>query len=255
MSEGNHDVFHLGINREDLEGAEIALIPGDPGRVPKIAEYLENPKKLAFTREYQSYLGTSNGTPVVVMSTGIGGPSAAIAVEELALLGVKRFLRIGTTGAIQPHIEPGDVIITTAAVRMDGTSRHIAPIEFPAAANFHMVRRLVGAAEKLGQRYHLGVSASSDTFYQGQGRQDSFRKGFVHRELRNKIEEMQNLNVLSFEMEAGTVLTQTAAYGLAGACISGVLVNRTRAEFPDAAVIGDVVQNTIKVAVESLTIA
>ena len=252
MSEGNHDVFHLGLNRSDLEGAEIALIPGDPGRVPKIATHLENARDLANTREYRSMLGYSGETPVLVMSTGIGGPSAAIAVEELALLGVKRFLRIGTTGAIQPHIEAGDVVITTAAVRMDGASRHIAPQEYPAVADFHMVRRLVAAAERIGARYHLGVTASSDTFYQGQGRKDSFRKGFVHRELANKIEELQNLNVLSYEMEAGTVLTQTSAYGLGGACISGVLVNRTRAEFPDAAVIGETVLKTIQVAIASL---
>ena len=109
-------VFHLGITRADLAGAEIALLPGDPGRVPKIAAKLSDARELAFNREYRSFLGSLGEQPVLVMSTGIGGPSAAIAVEELAQLGVKKFMRIGTTGAIQPGIGRGEVIITTAAV-------------------------------------------------------------------------------------------------------------------------------------------
>ncbi|MFB0953678.1 MAG: uridine phosphorylase, partial [Aeromonadaceae bacterium] len=125
---------------------ELAIVPGDPERVRKIAEMMENPRFLASHREFTSWLGELHCKPVVICSTGIGGPSTSIAVEELAQLGVRTFLRIGTTGAIQPHINVGDVLISTAAVRLDGASLHFAPLEFPAAADFACTTALVAAA-------------------------------------------------------------------------------------------------------------
>ncbi len=151
------------------------------------------------------------------------------------MLGVKRFIRIGTTGALQAAINPGEVIIPTGAVRLDGTSRHLAPIEFPAVADFAMVQRLCQGLGKKHINYHLGICASSDTFYQGQNRLDSFRDGYVHRQWVGQLAEMQALGVLSYEMEVATLYTQCASYGLQAAAVLGVLVNRTRAELPDAA--------------------
>ncbi len=225
-------VFHLGLEASQLAGIDIALVPGDPARVPKIARHLESAKSLAHHREFCSMRGRYKGKEVLVCSTGIGGPSTTICIEELAMLGIKRFLRIGTTGALQESIEAGDIIVPTAAVRYDGASRHIAPIEFPAVADFSLVQKLVQGLDRHGFRYHLGISASSDTFYQGQGRSDSFLKGHVHRELHNRFEEMKALRVLSFEMEAATLFTQCAAYGLSAAAVLGVLLNRNRQEFP-----------------------
>ena len=123
-------VFHLGVTEADLAGATLAIIPGDPARVQKIAEEMENPVFLASHREYTLYRAELDGKPVVVCSTGIGGPSTSIAVEELAQLGVRTFLRVGTTGAIQPHVNVGDMIVSTGSVRLDGASLHFAPMEF-----------------------------------------------------------------------------------------------------------------------------
>ncbi|NRA66937.1 MAG: uridine phosphorylase [Pseudobacteriovorax sp.] len=249
----NKKAFHLGVSSAELAGADTAILPGDPGRVPKIAAYLSNAKKIAYHREFHIMLGYLGEKAIVICSTGIGGPSTAIAIEELAMLGVKKFLRIGTTGAIQPYIKPGELIISTGAVRMDGASHHIAPTEFPAVADYRMVESLVQAAKAESINYHTGVTASSDTFYQGQNRKDSYRNGFVIKQFKEKISELENLNVLSFEMEAATVLTQTAAYGLRGACILGVLINRHDKETPEGKVLDDVQQDSIAVAIRSLS--
>ena len=139
------DVFHLNLTKSQLKGATLAIVPGDPARSERIAKRLDNPEFLASTREFTSWLGYLNGQAVVVCSTGIGGPSTSICVEELAQLGVRTFLRIGTTGAIQPHINVGDILITTGAVRLDGASRHFAPIEYPAVANFECTTALFNA--------------------------------------------------------------------------------------------------------------
>ena len=138
MSHGDtpSDVFHLGLTRAQLEGATLAIIPGDPARVERIARKLDNPRHLSTQREFTTWLAYIDGKPIVVCSTGIGGPSTSIAVEELAQLGVRTFLRVGTTGAIQPHINVGDVLVTTGAVRLDGASQHFAPLAYPAVADF-----------------------------------------------------------------------------------------------------------------------
>jgi uridine phosphorylase len=141
------DVFHLGLTKNDLQGATLAIVPGDPERVEKIAALMDKPVKLASHREFTSWRAELDGKPVIVCSTGIGGPSTSIAVEELAQLGVRTFLRIGTTGAIQPHINVGDVLVTTASVRLDGASLHFAPMEFPAVADFACTTALVEAAK------------------------------------------------------------------------------------------------------------
>lgn len=248
----NQTVFHLGLTRDQLENIDLVLLPGDPQRVPKIAMHLENTKTLAHLREFHSIVGERDGRRILITSTGIGGPSAAIAVEELAMLGLKNFLRIGTTGAIQEGIKAGDLIISTGAVRLDGASRHIAPIEYPAIANFEMIAALNQAAKKSGATFHCGITASSDTFYQGQNRLDSFRNGFLIRAMRDQLTELKGLNVLSYEMEAATIFTQAACYGLRAACILGVLVNRNHDEFPSDETLKKTENTVIEVAIQSL---
>ncbi|OZI14693.1 uridine phosphorylase, partial [Sodalis-like symbiont of Philaenus spumarius] len=134
--EQQSDVFHLGLTFSDLAGATLAIVPGDPQRVEKIARLMPNSVHLATHREFTTWRAELDGKSVVVCSTGIGGPSTAIAVEELSQLGIRTFLRVGTTGAIQNAINVGDVLVTTAAVRLDGASQHFAPLAFPAVADF-----------------------------------------------------------------------------------------------------------------------
>ena len=199
------DVFHLRLTSAHLQGATLAIVPGDPERVERIASLLEDSTELASTREFTSMLGWLDGAPVVVCSTGIGGPSTSIAVEELAQLGVGTFLRVGTTGAIRPGIEPGDVIVSTASVRLDGASLHFAPLEFPAVADFDCTTALVRAARATPATVHVGVTASSDTFYPGQERYDTVSGRVVER-FRGSRAEWESLGVLNYEMESADVV-------------------------------------------------
>lgn len=226
----------------------MAILPGDPGRVQRIAELLDRPEPLASNREFTSWLGSAEGCPVVVCSTGIGGPSTSIAVEELAQLGVRTFLRVGTTGAIQPDIAVGDVIVTTASVRLDGASGHFAPYEYPAVADFECVEALVGSARALGVTAHVGVTVSSDTFYPGQERYDTV-SGHVPRSLRGSRDEWAALHALNYEMESATLFTQCATNGWRAGMVAGVLVNRTQQEIPSHDVHERVEANAVGVVV------
>jgi uridine phosphorylase len=217
-------VYHLGVSEREIAGAPLALLPGDPARVEKIAATrpIENGRFVASHREFCTWLGSIGDTPVVITSTGIGGPSTAIAVEELAQLGVKIFIRVGTSGAIQPSLNIGDVVITTGAVRLDGASSHYAPIEYPAVADYEIVWALVQAARKLKIPSHLGITCSSATFYPGQERSDSF-SSYIIRDLRGTKSEWERLGVLNYEMEAATLLTMCSALGLRAGCVCGVV--------------------------------
>ncbi len=244
------DVFHLGITQAQLGGAELALIPGDPDRVGRIAERLDDVEPLAATREFTSVRGSLDGHPIVVCSTGIGGPSTSIAVEELAQLGVRTFLRIGTTGAIQPGIAPGDVIVSTGAVRLDGASHHFAPPEFPAVANFECTSALVDAARDAGIEPYVGITASSDTFYPGQERYDTV-SGHVTRHFRGSMSEWRSLGVLNYEMESATLFTMCAVNGWRAGCLAGVLVNRNEEEIPDESAAAAVEETSVRLGVDA----
>ncbi|MGL5336980.1 MAG: uridine phosphorylase [Enterovibrio sp.] len=246
----NKAVFHLGVTREQLAGATLAILPGDPGRVEKIAGFTEDAKFLNSHREYTLYLGRLDGKPVVICSTGIGGPSTSIAVEELAQLGVTTFLRIGTTGAIQPQLNPGELIVTTAAVRLDGASLHFAPMEFPAVADFSVMQALKEAAEDQKAVVHTGVTASSDTFYPGQERYDT-ATGRVVRRFQGSLKEWQQMGVLNYEMEAATLFTMCSSSGLKAGCVAGIIVNRCKQEIPDPQVIAQTEKRSITVVVEA----
>jgi len=154
-SEGSGKQYHIGVGKDDI--GHYVILPGDPGRCEEIAKYFDNPQKVGQNREYTTYTGYLNGEKVSVMSTGIGGPSASIAIEELVDLGAHTFIRVGTCGGMQLDVESGDVVIATASIRAEGTSREYAPIEFPAVANLDVTNALIQASKNLKQRWHAGV--------------------------------------------------------------------------------------------------
>lgn len=244
------DVFHLGLKKSDLQGATVAIVPGDPNRVEKIARLMDNPVHLASLREFTSWRGELDGKAVIVCSTGIGGPSTSIAVEELAQLGIRTFLRIGTTGAIQENINVGDVLVTTGAVRLDGASQHFAPLEFPAVADFTCTNALYAAATEAGATVHVGITASSDTFYPGQERYDTYI-GRVMRHFRGSMKEWQDMGVMNYEMESATLLTMCASQGLRAGMVAGVIVNRTQQEIPNEALLKKTEGNVLSIVVEA----
>ncbi len=245
-------VYHLGLNEKLIKGGKFAFLPGDPDRVPEIARaFDEHAKEVACNREFRTWVGKINKQNILVTSTGIGASSASIAVEELAQIGVTTFIRIGTCGAIQKGIKIADVIITTGAVRLDGASTHYAPIEYPAVADFEVTSCLIEAAKSLGIRYHVGISASSATFYPGQERYDTYSK-YVIRGLRGALKEWQKLNVLHYEMESAMLLTMSNALGLRAGCVTGVVDNRTKQERIEARVVNKAENNAIRVAIKAM---
>jgi uridine phosphorylase len=155
--------YHIALAEGDV--GRYVFLPGDPGRCELIASYFENPVKVAVHREYETWSGYLEGEKVAVTSTGIGGPSAAIAMEELVAIGADTFVRVGTSGSMQEHIKPGDIAIVSAAIRDEGTSLHYLPMEFPAVADVDLTQALAAAATGMGKRVHVGVSQSKDSFY------------------------------------------------------------------------------------------
>ncbi len=223
-------LYHVGFAKRNLQGATLAVLPGDPGRVEPLATSLgEQARFIATHREYTSYLTRIADVPVLVCSTGMGGPSVAICLEELARMGITQVIRVGTTGTLQADINPGEIIINKAAVRLDGTSQHYAPLEFPAVASFEVTGALVAAAKKCGAPYHVGISASSDTFWPGQERYDSFT-GYVPRRFQGSMAEWQHLGVLNYEMETSALFVTCQALGLQAGAVCGVVAKRTDSE-------------------------
>lgn len=251
MAAKRSSVFHLNLNADDLAGASLAIVPGDPARVARIAARLDNARHLVSNREFTSHLGEVDGLPVVVCSTGIGGPSVSIAVEELAQLGARTFLRVGTTGSIQPDVPSGTIVITQAAVRLDGASFHFAPGEYPAASDFWCTKALVEAAESLGADYRVGITASSDTFYPGQERYDTVA-GTVTARFRGSLADWRALHVVNYEMESATLFTMCSANGWRAGCVAGVIANRALEEIPtDEAAIAATEERAIDVVIEA----
>ncbi len=212
----NERMYHINMTKEELEGAKYAILPGDPGRVDKIAAHLENAHQVTMHREYNTFIGTLGGEKVAVTSTGIGGPSASIAIEELYKLGVRTFIRIGTCGGMQQHVIPGEVVVVTGAIRMEGTSKEYLPIEFPAVPTFECTAALKEAAEALGTPYHLGVVECKDSYY-GQHAPETKPVSY---ELLNKWEAWIRGGTLASEMESAALFTVCASLGAkAGACM------------------------------------
>lgn len=230
MSHRTDRQYHIGLSESDVEGARYALLPGDPGRVPQLACGLDQEAaELGQHREHRSWLAHIADQPVLVCSTGLGSPSTAVAVEELANIGVTHFIRVGTTGAIQPEVDYSDLVISKAAVRLEGTSSHYAPIAYPAVASFDLTASLVDAARALDIPHHVGITASSDTFWPGQERYDN-HAGYVLRRFQGSMAEWRQLKVTNFEMEAAALFTVCATFGLSAACLCGVIAKRIESE-------------------------
>ena len=239
-------VYHLMAGPGDI--APYVLTPGDPDRVPRIAKYWDSARQVAVHREYVTYTGTYKGVPISAVSTGIGGPAAAIAIEELLTLGANTFIRVGTTGALQEWIKVGDVIINTGAVRLDGASNAYAMPEYPAVASYDVVLALITAAEQLGARYHVGLTASTADFYVGQGRPGF--NDYLPPWSRDLVNTLSSMNVLNFEMEAATIYTIANVHGARAGGIMAAIANRKTNEFiPDAGV-----EDAIRVANEAVRI-
>ena len=219
--------YHVAVGPDDV--ADAVLLPGNPERVDKITALWDGHDEVAHHREYRTATGTYDGAPISVTSTGIGSPSAAIAVEELARVGVDTFIRVGSCGAIQPGMEVGDLVITTGAVRQEGTSDEYVREDYPAAADGEVVSALVAAAERLGHDYHTGVTMSADSFYAGQGR--SGFEGFEAAGSDDLVAELRDANVKNIEMEASAILTVANVYGLRAGAVCSVYANRVTGEF------------------------
>ncbi len=218
--------YHLMVKPGDV--APYVLLPGDPDRVPKIAKYWEEKKQVARHREYNTYTGRYKGVPISATSTGIGGPSTAIAVEELLRVGAHTFIRVGTTGTIQKHVGVGDIVITIGSVRLEGASKQYVTAEYPAVASYEVVLALIEAAETLGLKYHVGITASTDSFYTGQGRPGY--KGYMQSWMKNLVPDLQAARVINFEMESATLFTLANIYGVRAGMVCAVVANRVTGE-------------------------
>ncbi|MCL2184336.1 MAG: uridine phosphorylase [Treponema sp.] len=214
--------YHIGF--DDSHGALYAILPGDPGRVEKIAAYLDNPRFFCQNREYTTWLGEIDGKTVMVMSTGMGGPSTAIGVEELFTTGVRNFIRVGTCGGIALQVTGGDVVIATGSIRMEGTTREYVPIEFPAVANLDITNALVEAAVRTGQKWHTGIVQCKDSFY-GQHSPDRMPVGY---QLKNKWAAWKKAGCLASEMESAALFIVSQVLGARAGCILNVVWNQER---------------------------
>ena len=214
--------YHIQVAKDEV--GRYVIMPGDPGRCEKIAEYLENPVLVASNREFTTYTGMLDGEKVSVTSTGIGGPSAAIAMEELVACGAHTFVRIGTCGGINTKVKSGDMVIATGAIRMEGTSREYAPIEYPAVPDFQVATALVQACKELNKPYHCGVVQCKDSFY---GQHNPNRMP-VSYELLNKWEAWKRLGVLASEMESAALFTVANSLGVRCGSVFNVIWNQER---------------------------
>ncbi len=214
--------YHIDIKEGDV--GEYVILPGDPKRCAKIAAYFDDAKLVADKREYVTYTGYLNGVKVSVTSTGIGGPSAAIALEELVKAGAKTFIRVGTCGGMQLDVKSGDAVIATGAIRMEGTTREYAPIEFPAVADFDVVNALVSSAKELGFPHHAGVVQCKDSFYG----QHEPHKMPVNYELENKWQAWVKLGCLASEMESAALFVVASYLKVKVGSVFLVVANQER---------------------------
>jgi uridine phosphorylase len=225
--------YHIGFGRGDLgeDPPTIALLSGDPERTRTIAHtHLRDVRNLSEHRGLNSYVGALPGGRLVLSATsGMGAPSLSIVVNELVQVGIRQIIRVGTCGSIQAHVLPGSIVITRAALCRQGAANDIAPPEYPAAADPFLTVALVESARELGVDHHVGITASVDTFYEGQERSGSANPHLL-RSLRGITEEYRHLNVLNYEMEAGTLFKMAGVYGFAAACVCGVIAQRTEGE-------------------------
>lgn len=245
-SEDASKQYHIQVGEGDV--GRYVILPGDPKRCAKIAKYFDDPKFMADNREYVTYTGYLDGVKVSVTSTGIGGPSAAIAMEELVQAGADTFIRVGTCGGMQLDVKSGDIVIATGAVRMEGTSREYAPPEFPAVADIDVIQALRASAKALGAPYHTGVVQSKDAFY---GQHDPKRMP-VGRELQYKWEAWKQMGCLASEMESAALFIVASVLHVRVGSTFLVVANQERErEGLDNPVVHDT-DMAIRIAVDAL---
>ena len=240
--------YHIGLKQGDV--GKYVILPGDPKRCAKIAQYFENPQLVGDNREYVTYTGYLSGEKVSVTSTGIGGPSAAIAMEELSKIGADTFIRVGTCGGIDINVKGGDIVIATGAIRAEGTSKEYAPIEFPAVANLDITNSLVKAAKNLDYNYHTGIVQCKDSFYG----QHSPQTMPVSYDLENKWEAWKRLGCLASEMESAALFVVASYLKVRVGSVFLVVANQEREK---AGMQNPIVHDTemaIKTAIEAIKI-
>ena len=198
-TEGSGKQYHTGVGPGDI--GKYVILPGDPKRCSKIAAHFEDAKLVADSREYVTYTGTIDGVKVSVTSTGIGGPSAAIAIDELSKCGADTFIRVGTCGGMQEDVCGGDIVIANGAIRMEGTSREFAPIEYPAVPDVNVMNALIAAADEAGTKYHVGVVQCKDSFF-GQHEPEIMPVSY---ELTDKWQAWLRMGCLASEMESAAL--------------------------------------------------
>lgn len=242
--------YHIQCRKGDV--SRYVLLPGDPARVPKIAEFFDEAKQVAFHREYNTFTGKTKGIPISSTSSGIGGPALNIAVEELAQVGADTFIRVGTCGGIQPGVDAGDLVISSAAVRLNDASIDYVDLGYPASASHEVTLALIQAAEELGLKYHVGITASANTFFCGQGRPGF--SGFWQSKHDVLVADLQRAKVLNFEMEAATLFTLCNLFGLRAGTVCAVVANRVDKSFATPEVYERAEKDTARVAVKAVEI-
>ena len=238
--------YHIGLKKGDV--GKYVILPGDPKRCAKSAQCFENPQLVGDSREYITYTGYLEGEKVSVCSTGIGGPSAAIALEELTKIGADTFIRVGTCGGMDINVKGGDIVIATGAIRAEGTSKEYAPIEFPAVANLDVVNSLVNAAKSLKYNYHTGIVQCKDSFY-GQHSPETMPVSY---ELQNKWEAWKRLGCLASEMESAALYVVASYLKVRIGSVFLVVANQEREKQGlDNPIIHDT-EMAIKTAIEAI---
>ena len=250
-------LYHIGFGRGDLDSTPptAVLLCGDPERARRIARDTDGVTCLATLSENRglhSYLcRMASGRPFLASTSGMGAPSLSIVVNELVAVGMQTVIRVGTSGGIAEPVKAGDLVISSAALCRQGAAQDIAPADYPAAADPFLTVALAEAAEHLGIRAHLGVTASVDTFYEGQERSDSANPHLL-RTLQGVTEEYRQLQILNYEMEAGTLFKMGLVYGFAAGCICAVLAERLVTEAVDLDVKQRAERDAVRVALAAL---
>ena len=239
-------LYHIGI--DDTHGAKYAILPGDPGRVEKIASYLDNAKHIGTNREYTIWLGDLEGEKVLVMSTGMGGPSTAIGVEELVMTSVDTLIRVGTCGGMNTKVVGGDIVIANGAIRSEGTTKEYMPVEYPAISDFDVTTALVGATKALGKTYHTGVVQCKDSFY---GQHDPNRMPVSYM-LNNQWDAWIKSGCLASEMESATLFAVSSVLGVKAGCVLSVVWNQEREKIGLDNPKNTDTTDAIKIAVEAI---
>lgn len=234
--------YHIRVKPGEV--ARYVLLPGDPARAELMAKRFDEAREIAFNREFRTFTGKVGGTPISVTSTGIGCPSAAIAVEELAKCGADTFIRVGTAGAVSPRVKTGELVIANAAVREEGTSPQYVPLGYPAVANFEVTNALIEAGSRLRIKHHVGLSVSKDSFYS-----EEPERAPLAEESAQRWKVWQRARVLATEMECSTIYTLCGINGWRGGGVLAIIGPIGKIVDPHAGI-----DKAIDVAIEAVKI-